>query len=252
MSARLYGPDEPWPSSGFPSHFRDVMNEAKAAGWSLKHIDAPHRFGVMICPAGEGHPQVHTFEIDRTAVGSETKAIEARKKVRGKCPHSRVVSESKVASRKAECERLLSTAEALIGGVEQDLPLAEQHQEAVRVFESLDLRLRTAAVTVDEALSESDVSEQVDEALVSVYTTEGAPAGEDLAGVLDDADSSVEKATGVATRLSKNSRGVARPYLARATAAKTRIAGLRDRLDALMKGCDAADYINVGFSQHPG
>jgi hypothetical protein len=66
MSAQRYGPDETWPTHQKP-YWNKILAVACQAGWTLNYIDAPHRFGVASCPAGE-----HTFSVDKTASGGET------------------------------------------------------------------------------------------------------------------------------------------------------------------------------------
>jgi hypothetical protein len=67
VSAVKYGPDDTWPTHD-KKHWHEPLAAARRAGWTLTYVNAPHRFGVVNCPANE-----HSFVVDKTAKGSETK-----------------------------------------------------------------------------------------------------------------------------------------------------------------------------------
>ena len=106
-----------------------------AAGWTLTYIDAPHRFGVVHCPARQ-----HSFQIDKTARGSETKAKEAIKKIAW-CTHPgghvRLQQETSLS--------LLDTAERLTSEVEEGIIAAEAKQDAEDALDRMEIQLETAA-----------------------------------------------------------------------------------------------------------
>src|SRR3954449_11371082 len=52
-------------------HWRLALEAAKAAGCSLKHIDAAHRFGIVLCPAG-----LRNFEVDQTGTSARITTLD--------------------------------------------------------------------------------------------------------------------------------------------------------------------------------
>jgi hypothetical protein len=144
----------PW--AGWPRHqkqwWNEALGEARAAGWTLNHIDAPHRFGIASCP-GEDDDARHSFMIDKTARGGETKSKEARKLIRV-CHHAAAATGSKVRQRQEECERLLDEADRLISIADEGLTLAEAYAVAWTDLERLETQLETAAANLVEALRE--------------------------------------------------------------------------------------------------
>jgi hypothetical protein len=80
VTAPRYEPGDRWPSHE-KGYWRQTLVEARRAGWTLTYIGAPHRFGMVSCPAGE-----HTFMVGKTGTGAETKAKEASRRIR-RCEH---------------------------------------------------------------------------------------------------------------------------------------------------------------------
>jgi len=220
-----YGPDETWPRHQ-KAFWNEALNEARSAGWTLKYVDAPHRFGIVSCPGGEDGTR-HTFLVDKTAVGGETKSREARKAVRN-CQHAATASGSKVRTRQAECRRLLAEAERLIDLADTRLTLAEAKQAAWAELERIETQLETAAANLAEILR----GEQ-DQAWQAAMDADDAPAPDAIAENLDDAMTVVVDSEKVATALKVRRPRLARPFLDRAHAARSRIEELRARLMAL-------------------
>lgn len=218
VSAVVYGPGETWPEHQRP-YWNVALKQARAAGWTF--TTGGHWFGVASCPAGE-----HTFGVDKTAKGGETKALEVPKLLRS-CQHGMpTTSGSKVAARRAECERLLTRAEELISIAAADLRLAEQRQEAFAELDNLSVVLDTADATVNEVLAAAQ-----DEALDRAAELEDAPDSADIASTLGKAEQSAGNAAEVAAKIRRP--GVAGPLLLRANTAKASIAELRERLTTL-------------------
>lgn len=221
-----FGPDETWPQHQKP-YWRSVLAEAREAGWTLTHVNAPHTFGVVTCPAGE-----HTFMVDGTARGGETKSREARKIIRSRCRHGSVRDGGKVRERQEECCRLLDTAEQLIANADTDLTAAEDKQQAWDELELLEIQVESASVTI----------QQVQAAWETVYESDGAPEPELISGHLDEAELTVGRGESVAEVLGARHPALARPLLDRVGVAVGRIAELRDRLASLREksGSDGA------------
>jgi hypothetical protein len=218
VSSVVYGPDETWPDHQKP-YWNVALKQARAAGWSL--TTGGHWFGVASCPSGE-----HTFGVDKTARGGETKALEVPKLLRS-CQHGTpTTSGSKVAARRAECERMLTRAEELISIATADLRLAEQQQEAFAELDNLSVVLETAAATVNEVLAAAQ-----DEALDRAAELEDAPDPVDIQTTLGEAEHSASNAAELAGKIRRP--GVAGPLLARANAAKASIGALREGLATL-------------------
>ena len=79
-----YGPGDSWPRHQ-KQWWNEALAEAHAAGWTLNYIDAPHTFGVVSCPSEDDDTR-HSFMVDKTARGGETKSKEARNsRQRGGC-----------------------------------------------------------------------------------------------------------------------------------------------------------------------
>jgi len=165
--------------------------------------------------------------VDKTAVGGETKSREARKAVRN-CQHAATASGSKVRTRQAECRRLLAEAERLIDLADTRLTLAEAKQAAWAELERIETQLETAAANLAEILR----GEQ-DQAWQAAMDADDAPAPDAIAENLDDAMTVVVDSEKVATALKVRRPRLARPFLDRAHAARSRIEELRARLMAL-------------------
>ena len=218
-----YAPTETWPEHQKP-YWNEALAEARRAGWTLTYIGAPHKFGVVSCPQGE-----HTFLVDKTATGGETKSKEARKRIRT-CRHGSVQDGSKVQAREAECKHLLDSADLLICDAEAGLARAETQQDAWAELELLEVQLQTAELTVNEALS----AEQ-EAAWGGVLDVDDAPDPPEIAAVLDDAAAVVAQGEEIANVLGRGRPGLAKPLLRRAHRAESRIVDLRDRLRVLQE-----------------
>jgi hypothetical protein len=216
-----YAPTETWPEHQ-KAYWNEALAEARRAGWSLTYIDAPHKFGVVSCPQRE-----HTFLVDKTANGGETKSKEARKRIRA-CRHGSVLGGSKVQARQDECKHLLDSADQLICDAEDRLARAETRQDAWADLELLEIQLQTAELTVKEALSAEEEA-----AWEAVLDADDAPDPPEIAAALDDAAAVVAQGEEVANVLGRGRPGLARPLLRRASKAKSRIVELRDRLRLL-------------------
>ena len=225
MSA-YYGPDETWPRHQKP-YWNEALSAARTAGWTLKYIDAPHRFGDLFCPGGEDGVRC-SFTVDKTAKGGETKSREALKLIRG-CGHGSVIQGSKVRARQAECQRLLDHANRLIDIAATGLAAAEAQQAAWAELERIQTQLESAEANLAEVLREEENA-----ALQAIYDTDNAPVPSDIADALDDVLVVVANGESAATALKVRKPQLAKPFLDRARQARTRIAGLRVRLEALL------------------
>jgi hypothetical protein len=237
VSVRKYGPDETWPSHD-KKHWRGPLAEARLAGWTLTYVNAPHRFGIVSCPAGE-----HTFEVDKTAKGSETKAREARKKIRW-CEHPPVGS---VKGQRDKSKNRLDIADDLATEVEQELPDAQAKQSAQEAIDRLEVQLATATYNVDEVLRAVQ-----DAALEAAIDVDGAPDPPALEAKLDDANAALTDGESTARSLGRGHPGVARPLLERARNLHERIEVLRSRLTALQQRNRPPSGNPVGTYQQTG
>lgn len=224
MSATEYGPDETWPSHQKP-FWSEALAEARQAGWTLTFINAPHNFGVVRCPEGE-----HTFDVDKTARGGETKSREAIKKIRW-CPHGTGHSGSKVRARQEECIRLLDVADELIATAEQGLAIAEAKASAQEDLARLELQLQTATSNVSQAEQEA--------ALQAAIELDDAPEPGVLSATLDEAAATVGYSESTAKALSPARPALAVSLLERVAGTHTRINELRTRLAALRERISA-------------
>jgi hypothetical protein len=205
-------------------YWNKALNEAREARWTLTYIDAPHTFGSVSCPAGE-----HTFSVDKTAKGGETKSKEALKKIRW-CQHGPGQGGSKVRARQQECIQWLDVADQLIAVAEKGLTLAEAKQGAQEDLDRLELQLRTATSNVEKVLS----AEQ-EAALEAAIDVDGAPEPETLSAALDEAIATVVHGESVAKALKAGRPALAKPFLERASGARMRIGELGSRLTALQE-----------------
>jgi hypothetical protein len=219
MSALEYGPDDTWPSHE-KKHWHEPLAAARRADWTLVYINAPHRFGVVYCPAKE-----HSFMVDKTAKGSETKAKEALKRISW-CGHPA----GRVHDQQHECRRLLDTAGRLTTEVEEGLVLAEAKQDAREVLDRLEIQLDTAASNVEEIL----LAEQ-EAALEAAVAVDDAPDPPVLAGQLDEARDAVAGGESLAKSVRTGHPGVAKPLLDEATTLHARIGELRSQVAALQE-----------------
>lgn len=206
--------------------WNEALDEARSAGWTLVYVNAPHKFGVVSCPGGEDSIR-HSFMVDKTAVGGETKSREARKAIRN-CRHGSAVNGSKVRDRQAECQRLLDEAERLIDLADSRLTLAEAKQAAWAELERIEVQLETAAANLAEILRE-----QQEQAWQAAQDFDDAPGPDAIAENIGDAAAAVDGSEKVATALKVGRPRLAQPFLDRAEASRARIRELRQRLLAL-------------------
>jgi hypothetical protein len=223
--SKQYGPSDTWPRHQKP-YWNEVLHEARAAHWTLNYIDAPHRFGVVFCPGGSDGNQ-HSFKVDKTARGGETKSRQARKLIRI-CQHGPTTMGSMVQARKEECERLLGEAERLISVADAGLSLAEAQAAAWADLERIQTQLETAAANVAEILRHEQ-----EEAWQAAFDADDAPAPGSISATLDDAMTAVTDSESVAARLEVSRPHLAKPLIGRAREARAHIAELRRRLATL-------------------
>ena len=218
MPPPKYGPCDTWPSHD-KKHWHEPLAAARAAGWTLTYLDAPHRFGVVHCPAGE-----HSFSVDKTAKGSETMAKEALKRI-SRCGHPA----GRVRTERDKSQRMLDTATRLTVEVAAGLVAAEAKRDAQEVLDRLEIQLETAALNVDEVLAAQEA------ALEAAIVVDDAPSPPTL---IDELNEATEAVTGGESRV-KSIRsgypGVAKPLLNQATTLRARIGELRSRVAALQE-----------------
>lgn len=218
MSVAEYGPGETWPTHQKP-YWKDALKQARAAGWTLRHLGAPHWFGVVVCPTGD-----HSFSVDSTARGAETIAKEVPKRLR-ECPHGAAPrAGAKVADRALEADRLLTSAERLVDAASWDLDLARARDDVLAELDRLELLLRSAELTVDHVLAVAQ-----EEALSRAVELEGVPDAKAIDETLTEAEMHTDAAEAVVTRIRRT--GVAQPLSARAELIRRRIGDVRSRLD---------------------
>ncbi len=225
MSVQRYAPDETWPRHQKP-YWNEVLSDARAAGWTLNYIDAPHRFGEVSCPGGDDGNR-HSFSVDKTARGGETISREARKLIRS-CRHGLTTNGAKVRDRQAECERLLSEAERLVQAADAGLTSAEGREALWGEIERIERQLETAVANLAEILEEEGA------VLLAAVDAEEVPDSESISAALDDAMTAVANSESVATALKVRKPRLAKPYLDRARRARIGIQELRLRLAALL------------------
>lgn len=219
MGLTAFGPDEVWPRHQ-KQHWRVAMGLAREAGWTFHHLGAPHRFGILVCPAGE-----HAVPVDSTARGAETKAKEVPKRLR-QCQHGRrSTPDSGASRRRTECERLLARAEELLGRVAVEVGLAEAFVAALADLDAADMMLGSAEANLDEVLALHE------EAIARASELEGAPEPRRIAETLSDAEDVVDEAAAAAAKI--RPAAVAVPLRARLERARSRAAQLRQDLARL-------------------
>ena len=223
MSAVHYGPGETWPQHQ-KSYWNDALAEARAAGWTLTYLNAPHRFGIVSCPGGDDG-NVHSFEVDKTARGGEWFSKLARKDIRT-CQHGSTTVGSKFSGRQDKCSRLLDEAERLVSEAEPGLRLAELRAAAWADLDRLEIQLATAAANVAEVLLAEE------EAWRTIMDTDDAPAPHAISATLDNAMAAVLRGESVALKVRKPR--LAESLLERAHEIRDHIAQLRERLAPLL------------------
>jgi hypothetical protein len=217
MSPPEYGQDDSWPSHE-KKHWHEPLAAAHRAGWTLVYVNAPHRFGVVYCPEKE-----HSFAVDKTAKGSETKAKEALKRISW-CNHPAGL----FLTQRDKSKKLLDTAGWLTTEVEEGLAAAEAKQDAQEVLDRLEIQLDTAESNVEEVL----LAEQ-EAALEAAVAVDDAPDPSVLADRLDEATAAVASSESLAKSVRTERPGVARPLLDNARTLRERIGELRSRLEEL-------------------
>lgn len=218
MPPPKYGPGDTWPSHD-KKHWHDPLAAARAAGWTLTYLDAPHCFGVVRCPAGE-----HSFSVDKTAKGSETMAKEALKRISW-CDHPA----GRVRTERDESQRLLDMAARLTTEVAAGLVAAEAKRDANEVLDRLAIQLETAALNVEEVLAAQDA------ALEAAVAVDDAPDPPALIDKLNEATEAVTGGESRAKSVRSGYPGIARPLVNQATTLRARIGELRSRVAALQQ-----------------
>lgn len=219
VSTVRYESDDTWPSHE-KKHWHEPLAAARRAGWTMTYINAPHRFGVVTCPASE-----HSFAVDKTAKGSETKAKEALKKISW-CPHAG----NRVLVQRDEAQMLLEVADLLTAEVKEGIDAAEAKRDAWEVLDRIELQLVTAASNVDAAVLAAQ--EAAFDAAVGVDDAPDLPV---LAGKLNDATSAVAGGKSIAKSVKTAYPGVAKPLLDQAESLRAHINELRSRLATLQE-----------------
>lgn len=212
----VYPPDEQWPDHA-KAYWNDVLAQAKAAGWTLEHLDAPHTFGFVRCPAGQ-----HTFKVDSTARDAETWAKNAAKSIRI-CRHGTAQQAgSKVHSRIQVATALLDTADQLTDSAESSLDLLERNVNAQAELERLELLVTTAGLSVDQAAQESALAEAIE-------ADQAAPEAAEVEDSLTEVSTHITEATATLKNVRKHP-GLTKPLYARIAALRERLKPLADRL----------------------
>ena len=164
VSLTVFRAEDRWPRHQ-KGHWNEALDLAREFGWTYEYLDAPHKAGDMVCPAGE-----HVLKVDKTADGGAFFAGEAKKVIRSRCTHgTRVGDRGKVKERIERAEALLQSAEVLIAGADDDLTHIEAHRDANQRLAELDelaLRLDTADLTLAELETLQD--EALDDATIDV------------------------------------------------------------------------------------
>jgi hypothetical protein len=221
VNATRYGPDDTWPEHQ-DKFWRESLSKARRAGWTLNYINAPHRFGVVSCPAGE-----HTFAVGKTPKGSETRSKEAEKKVIW-CEHP---PPGPLQDRRDQAGELLDVAEQITCEVAEGLDKAVRRLDAYKLVERLEIQLKTAAASVSDVLRAEQ--EAALEAAIEADDADSEPPV--LEGRLDTASTSVARSESIAKPMKAGHPGIVRPLLQRARELRDRIGALRSRLEILQK-----------------
>lgn len=252
MSAQVLPPNERWPTHKKP-WWRSALDDARAAGWTLHYLGAPHAFGSVSCPAGQ-----HTFDVDQTAKGGDRKAAQAALKIQ-RCTHraSPDAPVATTAARLRRCNKLISTAEELTANAGRSVEALEAEQAARALvadleeqWERLELILETAELTLDEAAGEDRLDAVLEDRESELAQVVAALEGEmaaldalpapphpaDVTGTLETAAVAVDDATAEAQALGRARSHMTEPLLERAQAVRVRIQDLRDRLEAVRNG----------------
>lgn len=238
----MLGPGDTWPSPKKP-YWRKPLDQARDAGWSFDHVDAPHTLGWAWCPAGE-----HSFMVDQTANGAEFHAVEASKEVTQRCRHGSSLPGSKVKQRQQQVQAHLATIDRLLDGCEHDIAALEEAgaawERALALESQRDailLRLETASRTAEAVLAgvsaEGDddhdvaaVEEQMAAELELVDEMEPLPDGDALRQTLTEAEGRMGSVDELARQLRR------RPHIAddvrrEVDERRQRVESLRTRLD---------------------
>jgi hypothetical protein len=177
---------------------------------------------VVSCPAGD-----HTFKVGMTPKSSETHAKEAEKKVTW-CEH---LPPGSLRDRRDRAGELLDVAERIALEVALGLDLIDERLDAYKLFNRLEIQLKTAAANVSEALR----AEHEAALGAAIDADDAAPDPPALEAELDTASVSVSEGESEAKSMKEARPGVARPLLKRASDLRERIDALRNRLEALQE-----------------
>jgi hypothetical protein len=214
----LYSPDGQWPKHA-KAYWNDVLDQARAAGWTLNYLGASHTFGYVKCPAGE-----HTFKVDSTARDAETWAKNAVKSIRN-CSHGTPQQAgSKVAERIRAATALLDSADRLADRAQNSLTRLERSTHAQAELERLDLLVASASHTIDDA---TELQEQA--LREAVEAEEAAPEPADVDQALSDVSTRVTDAAATLKNVRKHP-GLTKPLQTRIAALRARLQSLTDRL----------------------
>ena len=221
VSAKTYGPDVIWPEHQ-DKFWREALARARRAGWTLKYLNAPHCFGVVSCPAED-----HTFKVGMTPKSSETHAKEAEKKVT-RCEH---LPPGPLRDHRDRAGELLDVAERIALEVAVGLDKISRRLDAHKLFDQLEIQLKTAAANVSEVLR----AEHEAALGATIDADDAAPDPPVLEEELDTASASVSEGESLARSMRQAPPGVARPLLKRASDLRERIDAMRNRLEALQE-----------------
>ncbi|WP_182113130.1 hypothetical protein [Actinotalea sp. JY-7876] len=143
-----YGTEQRWPSHQ-KAYWREPLERARAAGWSLHYIDAPHLWGVVTCPGPEG--EQHSFQVDCTASGAEFFAIEARKRV-DRCKHGVLDGPPLKGHHYDKALSKLERAQELLAEAEDMLNRGETRRSALDSFEEMTATAQLTALDAAQDL----------------------------------------------------------------------------------------------------
>jgi hypothetical protein len=163
-----------------------------------------------------------------TAKGGETKSREALKLIR-RCPHGSIAAGATVRSRYAEYGRLLDEAGRLVDIADGQLTMAEAKRAAWADLERIQVQLETAEANLAEVLRMDEES-----AWQAVYDTDEAPDPDSISEALNDALAVVADGESVVAALKVRNPHLVGSFLDRVCEARTRIAELRARVEALI------------------
>lgn len=158
---RWYGPDEDWPTHP-RSHWRRTLKVARDADWHLRKYDG-HAFGKIACrakPDAYEAADVCVVNVDSTAEGAETIALEAQQRIR-LCPHkTETPVDSQADSPVVKAQQKLKDAGRFLDGAERLIAHANAWREAqdaldrAEAFDQAEDRIADAELLLEYALAE--------------------------------------------------------------------------------------------------